>query len=171
MEGVDSQILKQESIKLSKRNYYHRNADIQKLKALRTYYLKRLQNDELDVTTKEKYESKLAELNSKIGELNGAFQSKPRFSSKPIETQHSLTSLRSYYVKQLKLPNLTEEQKQKILAKISELNKKILQTQLKEKNSEEIIKMKEELENKIQSLDQLKAKYSAKLEEIRVMNV
>ena len=167
---VDSQILKQESIKLSKRQYYHRNSDIQKLKSLRVYYVKQLQKDSLDADVKEKYESKLSELNSKIAELDVAFQTKPRFSSKTEPSQHSLTSLRSYYVKQMKLPNLSEEQKQKILAKISELNKKILQSQLKDKNSEEIIKMKEELENKIQSLDQLKAKYSVKLEEMQNLN-
>ena len=53
MQSADAQILKHESIKLSKREYYHRNSEIQKLKSLRVYYLKQLQRDSLDADVKE----------------------------------------------------------------------------------------------------------------------
>ena len=159
---MESYILKHESIKLSKRNYYKKNAEEQKLKSLRVYYIKHLQNSDLDETTKQKYENKLNELNEKISEFESSRLPKTETS------EHSLTSLRSYYCKQMKQPDLSEEKKQTILAKISEINQKILQIQLKEKNVEELNKIKIDLENKIQSLDQMKEKYTAKLQEINL---
>ena len=57
------------SILKSKRDYYRRNADLYKLKALHYYYCNQLKRDDLDENKKEKYEKKLRQIVEKINIL------------------------------------------------------------------------------------------------------
>ena len=55
-----------EAIKSQKRNWYHLNSDKQKLKSLKSYYVKQLAKTDLNESTRTKYESKLNEINNKL---------------------------------------------------------------------------------------------------------
>jgi len=57
---------RRESILRSKRNYYHRNAELSRLKALRLYYDHKLTQNDLEEDKKERYERKLRELTQRI---------------------------------------------------------------------------------------------------------
>ena len=54
------------AIKAQKRSWYHLNADKQKLKSLKTYYQKQLQRQDLKENLRNKYESKLNEIEEKL---------------------------------------------------------------------------------------------------------
>ena len=55
-----------EASKTNKRNWYHRNSDVQKLKSLKAYYIKQLQKTDLKEEVKAKYESKLKAIEDKL---------------------------------------------------------------------------------------------------------
>lgn len=55
-----------EASKASKREWYHRNKEQQKLKSLRNYYIKQLKKDDLKEELRSKYETKLNEINQLI---------------------------------------------------------------------------------------------------------
>ena len=58
------------AIKAQKRSWYWKNSDKQKLKSLKSYYQKQLQRQDLKENLRTKYESKLNELNEKLGLIN-----------------------------------------------------------------------------------------------------
>ena len=55
-----------EASKNNKRQWYYRNKEQQKLKSLKAYYIKQLQNQDLKEKTKNKYESKLNSINKQL---------------------------------------------------------------------------------------------------------
>ena len=55
-----------EASKASKRLWYHKNKETQKLKSLRNYYIKQLKKDDLKEEIRTKYETKLNEINQLI---------------------------------------------------------------------------------------------------------
>ena len=55
-----------EAIKAQKRCWYSRNSDKQKLKSLKSYYVKQLNKQDLKPEIKSKYENKLNEINEKL---------------------------------------------------------------------------------------------------------
>lgn len=54
------------AVKAQKRNWYHLNSEKQKLKSLKTYYIKQLKKTDLKPEIKTKYENKLNEINLKL---------------------------------------------------------------------------------------------------------
>ena len=146
---------------ISKSNYYLKNSEEQKLKSLRRYYVKQLDNPNLDVNKKDKYESKLAELNEKLESFNTT-----RASKSNSHADRNLKSLRNYYIKQLRNPDLDTNKKDKYEAKLAELNSKINNIEVIDTNIEELLQDKANYESKLISLEELKTKYKSKLQEI-----
>ena len=151
--------------KISKQTYYYNNRDEQKLKSLRNYYIKQLKNLDLDLNKKNKYELKLNELNSKIDGLTNTSTNHKREIDKD-DDEKRLKSLRYYYVKQLKNPELDNNKRIKYEAKLKEINADISNIEYNENTLEELNQLKAEYENKITSIMNLKEKYEAKLQEI-----
>ena len=58
------------AIKAQKRMWYHANADLQKLKSLKSYYVNQLKKNDLKEEIKTKYESKLNEINNQLNSLS-----------------------------------------------------------------------------------------------------
>ena len=58
-----------EASKTSKREWYYRNREQQKLKSLKQYYVKQLKKTDLKEETKIKYESKLKLINDELNHL------------------------------------------------------------------------------------------------------
>ena len=144
-----------------KSTYYLKNSEEQKLKSLRRYYINQLKNPELSNNRKEKYETKLAELNDKIKSFDSMHTPKPK-----DNTDRNLKSLRNYYIKQLRNPDLDTNKKDKYEAKLAELNSKINHIEVIDTNLEELLKDKANYESKLKSLEELKIKYEAKLKDI-----
>ena len=157
----------------TKQTYYLMNHDEQKLKSLRNYYVKQLKAPNLKTDKKEKYEAKLEELNAKLVDYD-----MKRNAKKCDDEDKRLKSLRYYYVKQLKVPNLDNDKKVKYEAKLNELNQKISNIEkqkfmsngeINEANLEELNQQKLNYENKLNSINELKLKYENKLREINEM--
>ncbi|MBR3617509.1 MAG: hypothetical protein IKN46_02405, partial [Acholeplasmatales bacterium] len=151
----------------SKQTYYLKNIEEQKLKSLRRYYVKQLENPNLETNRKTKYETKLQELNDKIDsiESNHKSKSKPKNNNNNTEDRN-LKSLRNYYIKQLRNPELEESKKTKYENKLAELNDKINNIEDNEITLEELLEDKASYEAKLNSIEELKIKYEAKLQEI-----
>jgi len=150
--------------KISKQTYYYNNRDEQKLKSLRNYYIRQLKNPDLDLNKKNKYELKLEELNSKIDGLTNT--STNHKNKDKDDDEKRLKSLRYYYVKQLRNPELENDKRIKYEAKLKEINAKISNIEYNENTIEELNQLKADYENKISSIMNLKEKYEAKLQEI-----
>ena len=152
----------------SKQTYYLKNSEEQKLKSLRRYYIKQLENSNLEANKKTKYETKLQELNDKIDsiESNHKSKSKPKNNNNNNNEDRNLKSLRNYYIKQLRNPELEESKKTKYEAKLAELNDKINTIEVNDMTLEELLEDKASYEAKIKSIEELKIKYEAKLQEI-----
>ena len=60
---------RRQAILKSKRDYYHKNSEIYKLKSLKTYYVKQLEKTDLDEKKRENYQNKFDEINEKINKL------------------------------------------------------------------------------------------------------
>ena len=150
----------------TKQNYYLMNQEEQKLKSLRNYYVKQLKIPNLDNDKKVKYEAKLNELNVKLADYDTARNARK---SDDEGEDKRLKSLRYYYVKQLKTPNLDNDKKTKYEAKLNELNHKITNIEVNETNLEELNQQRVNYENKINSINELKLKYENKLREINEM--
>ena len=140
----------------NKQSYYYLNHDEQKKKSLRNYYMKQLKNDNLNDEQRNKYESKLEELNIELEEVD------VKRNNKKIDEDKRLKSLRQYYVKQLKNPNINTEQRNKYEQRLDELNRKI-------NNVEELNQLKINYENKLKTINEMKIKYENKLQEINDM--
>ena len=152
----------------SKQTYYLKNSEEQKLKSLRRYYVKQLENSNLEANKKTKYETKLQELNDKIDsiESNHKSKSKPKNNNNNNNEDRNLKSLRNYYIKQLRNPELEESKKTKYENKLAELNNKINTIEFTDMTLEELLEDKASYEAKIKSIEELKIKYEAKLQEI-----
>ena len=85
------------------------------------------------------------------------------------QEEQKLKSLRNYYVKQLKTPNLDHDKKVKYEARLKELNQKISNMEINETNIEELNQQKVNYESKLNSINELKLKYENKLKEINEM--
>ena len=151
----------------TKQTYYLMNQEEQKLKSLRNYYVKQLKTPNLKSDKKEKYETKLNELNAKLSEYDVKRNAKK--SDDEENEDKRLKSLRYYYVKQLKNPNLDNDKKVKYESKLNELNQKISNVEINETNLEELNQQKVNYENKLNSINELKLKYENKLREINEM--
>ena len=145
----------------SKSTYYLKNSEEQKLKSLRRYYVNQLKNDNLSNDRKAKYETKLAELNEKLESFNSS-----RAPKSNTHEDRNLKSLRNYYIKQLRNPELDSNKKAKYEAKLEELNSKINHIEVIDTNLEELLQDKSNYESKLKSLEELKIKYQTKLQEI-----
>ena len=141
--------------------YYLKNSEEQKLKSLRRYYVNQLKNTELSNDRKTKYETKLAELNEKLESFNSTRTPKTKDNE-----DRNLKSLRNYYIKQLRNPDLDANKKDKYEAKLEELNSKINHIEVIDTNLEELLQDKANYENKLKSLEELKIKYQSKLQDI-----
>ena len=119
-------------------NYYLKNSEEQKLKSLRRYYLNQLKNPDISPSRKEKYETKLEELNDKIQSFDSTRVSKPK-----DNTDRNLKSLRNYYIKQLWNPELDTNKKDKYEAKLAELNSKINHIEVIDTTLEELLQDKD----------------------------
>ena len=60
---------RRKSVLQSKRNYYHRNEELYKLKSLRTYYVNQLAKTDLNEKKRENYQNKLNEIDVKLIDL------------------------------------------------------------------------------------------------------
>ena len=59
-----------EAVKRQKREWYKNNSDIQKLKSLKSYYVKQLKKTDLKEEMKTKYECKLNEIEEQLNSLS-----------------------------------------------------------------------------------------------------
>ena len=82
------------------------------------------------------------------------------------QEEQKLKSLRNYYVKQLRNPELEESKKTKYENKLAELNDKINDIEINDMSLEELLEDKASYEAKIKSIEELKIKYETKLQDI-----
>ena len=94
----------------------------------------------------------MQELNNKIDSIESNHKTKPKSKNNNNEDRN-LKTLRNYYIKQLRNPELEESKKTKYENKLAELNDKINTIEINDMTLEELLEDKASYEAKIKSFN------------------
>ena len=160
---------------MSKQTYYLLNQEEQKVKSLRNYYVKKLNDKSLDEDKKAKYEAKLTELNNKIATFDSKHKRDNIEEEDSNESIKRLKSLRYYYVKKLNDKSLDEDKKTKYQAKLAELDEKLHNNNNNNNNLESLLQQRDKInevimkcQQKLQHIEELIAEYDVTTTKIAI---